>query len=72
MVPRGLRRYDVPYNFGNLYGIEQFGGAGSSLPLRIHRLLGNAETPRLFGIRYRVARQPSTRRSKRCSVRAAA
>jgi hypothetical protein len=50
---------DVPYNFGDLYGIEQFGGAASSLPLRIHRLLGNAATPRLFGIRYRVGRQPS-------------
>jgi len=35
------------------------GGAGSSLPVRTHRLLGNAETPRLFGIRYRVARKPS-------------
>ena len=32
---------------------------GSSLPVRTHRMLGNAETPRLFGIRYRVARQPS-------------
>jgi hypothetical protein len=50
---------DVSYNFGNLYGIEQFGGVGSSLPVRTHRMLGNAETPRLFGIRYRVARQPS-------------
>jgi hypothetical protein len=50
---------DVPYNFGDLYGIEQFGGVGSSLPVRIHRLLGHAETPRLFGIRYRVARRPS-------------
>jgi hypothetical protein len=50
---------DVPYNFGNLYGIEQFGGVGSSLPVRTHRMLGNAETPRLFGIRYRVARKPS-------------
>jgi hypothetical protein len=50
---------DVPYNFGNLYGIEQFGGVGSSLPVRTHRLLGRAETPRLFGIRYRVARRPS-------------
>jgi hypothetical protein len=50
---------DVPYNFGNLYRIEQFGGAGSSLPLRIHRMLGNPRTPRIFGIRYRVARQPS-------------
>ena len=50
---------DVPYNFGNLYGIEQFGGVGSSLPVRTHRMLGNAETPRLFGIRYRVGRKPS-------------
>jgi hypothetical protein len=49
---------DVPYNFGDLYGIEQFGGAGSSLPVRTHRLLGHAETPRLFGIRYRVSRRP--------------
>lgn len=50
---------DVSYNFGNLYDIEQFGGLGSSLPLRTHRMLGNAETPRLFGIRYRVSRKPS-------------
>jgi hypothetical protein len=48
---------DVPYNFGDLYGIEQFGGAGSSLPIRTHQMLGRAETPRLFGIRYRVTRQ---------------
>ncbi len=48
---------DVPYNFGDLYGIEQFGGAGSSLPIRTHQLLGRAETPRLFGIRYRVTRK---------------
>ncbi len=50
---------DVPYNFGDFYGIEQFGGVGSSLPVRTHRRLGNADTPRLFGIRYRVARKPS-------------
>src|SRR5437879_5510075 len=51
---------DVSYNFGNLYAIEQFGGVGSSLPLRTHRMLGNAEKPRLFGIRYRVAKKPSS------------
>jgi hypothetical protein len=50
---------DVPYNFGNLYGIEQFGGAGSSLPQRTFRLLGRPEAPRIFGVRYRVARQPN-------------
>ena len=49
---------DVSYNFGDLYAIEQFGGVGSSLPIRTHQLLGRAETPRLFGIRYRVARTP--------------
>jgi hypothetical protein len=48
---------DVPYNFGNLYGIEQFGGVGSSLPVRTHGMFGKAETSRVFGIRYRVARQ---------------
>ena len=64
---------DVSYNFGNLYAIEQFGGVGSSLPVRTHRLLGHAETPRLFGIRYRVARTAlGRRRRKKCSVRAAA
>jgi hypothetical protein len=45
----------VPYNAGDLYGIEQFGGALSSMPLRVHRVLGHEETPRTFGIRYRVA-----------------
>jgi hypothetical protein len=46
----------VPYNFGDLYGIEQFGGLVSSMPERTQRLLGHEETPRLFGIRYRVGR----------------
>jgi hypothetical protein len=49
----------VPYNFGDLHAIEQFGGLGSSLPLRTFRLLGREETPRLFGVRYRVVRKPS-------------
>jgi len=49
----------VPYNFGDLYGIEQFGGLVTSMPERTQRLLGHEETPRLFGIQYRVARAPS-------------
>jgi hypothetical protein len=49
----------VPYNAGDLYGIEQFGGAVSSMPLRVHRVLGHAETARTYGIRYRVAASPS-------------
>jgi hypothetical protein len=49
----------VPYNFGDLYGIEQFGGLVSSMPERTLRLLGHEETPRLFGIQYYVRRAPS-------------
>jgi hypothetical protein len=50
---------DVPYNAGDLYDIEQFGAAVSSMPLRTHRVLGQAETPRRFGIRYHVGQAPS-------------
>jgi hypothetical protein len=49
----------VPYNAGDLYGIEQFGGAVSSMPLRVHRVLGHEGTPRTYGIRYRVGTAPS-------------
>jgi hypothetical protein len=51
---------EVPYNFGDLYGIEQFGGAVSSMPVRVHRMLGREETPGIYGIRYRVARKASS------------
>ncbi len=50
---------EVPYNFGDLHGIEQFGGAVSSMPARVFEILGHQETPHLFGIQYRVARKPS-------------
>ena len=49
----------VPYNFGDLHGIEQFGGQVSSMPERIHDLLGHAETPARFGIQYHVGTTPS-------------
>lgn len=49
----------VPYNFGDWYGIEQFGGYTASMPVSVHALLGHRETPRLFGVAYLVARQPA-------------
>ncbi len=49
----------VPYNFGDLYGIEQFGGYLASMPARFHRVLGQEATPRLYGVAYRVAKTPS-------------
>jgi len=50
---------DVPYNAGDLHGIEQFGGAVSSMPLNTHRALGQAETPQRYGIRFYVGRTKS-------------
>ena len=50
---------EIPYNFGVFHGLEQFGGGVSSMLARVHRILGHDETPRLFGIQYRVARAPS-------------
>jgi len=49
----------VPYNFGDLYGIEQFNGYFASMPLRMFNMLGSHETPSLYGVRYRVAKTPS-------------
>ena len=51
---------DVPYNFGDFYGIEQFGGLVSSMPESTHHLLGREETPARFGVRYHVGRIPSS------------
>jgi hypothetical protein len=50
---------DVPYNAGDLYGIEQFGGAVSSMPVNTHRALGQAETAKRYGIRFFVGRAKS-------------
>jgi len=49
----------VPYNFGDWFDIEQFGGYVASMPTRIYRINGRKETPQQFGIRYRIARAPA-------------
>jgi hypothetical protein len=49
----------VPYNFGDWHGLEQFGGYLASMPVKTHQVLGHLETPRQFGIRYRVGRKPA-------------
>jgi hypothetical protein len=50
---------DIPYNFGDFFGVEQFGSLVSSMPENVFHALGRAETPRLLGIRYRVAQGPA-------------
>jgi hypothetical protein len=49
----------VPYNFGNLYGIEQFDGYLASMPERLQRVLGDPRTPGRYGVRYHVGTTPS-------------
>jgi len=50
---------EIPYNFGVLYGLEQFGGGVSSMLTRVHAILGHEETRRRFGVQYRVAHHAS-------------
>jgi hypothetical protein len=50
---------DIPYNFGDFFGIEQFGSYVASMPENVFHVLGRADTPRLFGIRYRIAHGPA-------------
>ncbi len=49
---------DIPYNFGDWYGIDQFGGFVASLPVNLVRL--PPHTPRskqLFGVNYTIKRE---------------
>jgi hypothetical protein len=50
---------DIPYNFGDWYGIDQFGGYVASLPVNLLRLPWH--TPRakqIFGVNFTVKRDP--------------
>ncbi|MDE3166026.1 MAG: hypothetical protein KGN36_09485, partial [Acidobacteriota bacterium] len=49
----------VPYNAGDLYGLEQFGASVPAMPLRVQRVLGHEETPRIYGVRYHAGMAPA-------------
>jgi hypothetical protein len=49
----------VPYNFGDWWGIEEFGGYVVSLPQKVSHVVGSEEAPRLFGIQYHIGRRPA-------------
>jgi hypothetical protein len=49
----------VPYNFGDWWGIEQFGGYVVSLPRKVFPKVGSEEARKLFGIQYHLAREPA-------------
>ncbi|SPE34195.1 conserved membrane hypothetical protein [Candidatus Sulfopaludibacter sp. SbA6] len=50
---------DVPYNFGDFHGIEEFSGYLASMPENVFRIVGHPPTPRMFGIQFWVARKPA-------------
>jgi hypothetical protein len=49
----------IPYNFGDFYGIEQWGGYVPGMPKRIHEILGRQEAPRWYGVQYRIGKAPA-------------
>ncbi len=49
---------EIPYNFGDWYGIDQFGGFVASLPLNLLRLPWHTELAKqMFGVNYTVKRE---------------
>lgn len=49
---------DVPYNFGDWHGIDQFGGYVASMPERTLRVQGDSKIRLLLGVEYRISRKP--------------
>jgi uncharacterized membrane protein YfhO len=54
-----FNRDDIPYNFGDWYGVESYMGYVASAPQAFMRVQGERRTQELFGVRYYVGKQPS-------------
>ncbi|HML18413.1 MAG TPA: hypothetical protein VK419_15390 [Bryobacteraceae bacterium] len=50
---------DIPYNFGDWYGVESYMGYVASAPQAFMKVQGEPRTHDLFGVRYYVSKQPS-------------
>jgi hypothetical protein len=50
---------DVPYNFGDWYGIETYWGYLASAPVSMMRIMGEPRTRALLGVQYFVAKAPA-------------
>ncbi len=56
---------EIPFNFGQLYGIDVFGGFQASLPVNLMRMdISNPRVRRMFGINYSVQRDPPAGNTK--------
>jgi hypothetical protein len=54
-----VKEDDVPYNFGDWYGVETFLGYVASLPEPFTRVLGEPRARQLLGVEYYIAKTPS-------------
>lgn len=52
-------RDDVPYNFGDWYGLDEFDAYTASLPANIARIQANWRARMLFSVRYYLGRSPA-------------
>ncbi len=52
-----VKEEDIPYNFGDWYGLESYMGFVSSAPQAFIRVQGLQRTNDLFGVRYYVGKQ---------------
>lgn len=50
---------DVPYNFGDWYGIPAYWGYLASAPVSLMRVMGEPRTKELLGVQYFVAKAPA-------------
>jgi hypothetical protein len=49
---------EIPYNFGDWYGIDHFGGYLASLTTNITRVQGNTRARMMYSINFHVGRKP--------------
>jgi len=52
-------RNDIPYNFGDWHGLDEFDAYTASLPVNIARVQANWRARMLFSVRYYLARSPA-------------
>jgi hypothetical protein len=50
---------DVPYNFGDWYGIPAYWGYLASAPVSLMRVMGELRTKQLLGVQYYIAKAPA-------------
>jgi hypothetical protein len=50
---------DVPYNFGDWYGIPAYWGYLASAPVSLMRVMGAPRTKQLLGVQYYIAKAPA-------------